>query len=213
MTDLRNQKRMAASLLGVGRGRVWIDPDRGEDVANAVTRTDMRRLIEGGAIVAKPENANSRGCIRYIQGQKASGRRTGHGSRKGKKFARLPRKDRWMRTIRALRDELRLLREGKLISPTVYRDFYMRAKGGQFRSRAHLVAHLQTEGHLKADVKPSTLGNAAKAAQERKATRAAKAAAKPEAKGGKKGAAKSKAPAGAEKKAGPKKGGKKESEE
>lgn len=178
MTDLRNQKRMAASLLGVGKGRVWIDPDRTEDVANAVTRTDMRRLIEGGAIVAKPENANSRGRIRYIQGQKASGRRTGHGSRKGKKFARLPRKDRWMRTIRGLRDELRLLREGKLITPSVYRDFYLRAKGGQFRSRAHVVSHLQTEGHLKADVKPSTLGNAAKAARARKAASAAGAAKK-----------------------------------
>jgi ribosomal protein L19E len=31
----------------------------------------------------------------------------------------------------------------------VYREFYRRAKGGMFRSRAHLVVNLRLAGHLK----------------------------------------------------------------
>lgn len=149
MTDLRNQKRLAASILKVGKGRVWIDPDRTEDVASAVTRADVRRLVTGGAIRAKPENAVSRGRTRKAQAQRAKGRRRGQGSRKGAKYARLPRKERWIRLIRPLRAELARLREEGKITATVYRDYYMRAKGGQFRSRAHLLSHMRTESALK----------------------------------------------------------------
>lgn len=149
MTDLRNQKRLAASILKVGKGRVWIDPDRTEDVASAVTRADVRRLVTGGAISAKPENAVSRGRTRKAQAQRAKGRRRGQGSRKGAKYARLPRKERWIRLIRPLRAELAKLREEGKITATVYRDYYMRAKGGQFRSRAHLLSHMRTESALK----------------------------------------------------------------
>ncbi|MGI0151477.1 MAG: 50S ribosomal protein L19e, partial [Thermoplasmata archaeon] len=38
MSDLSNQKRMAAELLKVGHGRVWMDPSSQEDLADAVTR-------------------------------------------------------------------------------------------------------------------------------------------------------------------------------
>ncbi|UCF59603.1 MAG: 50S ribosomal protein L19e, partial [Candidatus Bathyarchaeota archaeon] len=43
--SLKSQRRLAAELLNVGEGRVWIDPDRIEDVEAAITREEIRRLI------------------------------------------------------------------------------------------------------------------------------------------------------------------------
>ncbi|MBS7635617.1 50S ribosomal protein L19e, partial [Candidatus Bathyarchaeota archaeon] len=36
--SLRSQRRMAAEILGVGEERVWINPERMEDVEAAITR-------------------------------------------------------------------------------------------------------------------------------------------------------------------------------
>jgi large subunit ribosomal protein L19e len=54
-----------------------------------------------------------------------------------------------MRRIRAQRNLLRELRDSKKIPPAVYREFYRRAKGGMFRSRAHLIVNLRLAGHLR----------------------------------------------------------------
>lgn len=148
MTDLRNQRRLAAAIMKCGSDRVWIDPDKVGDVASAVTRSDVRRLITGGVIHKIPARGVSHARARTRNEDREQGRRRGPGSRKGATFARFPRKDRWMRTIRALREELSKLRKDKKITPTVYRQYYMRAKGGQFRSRNHLLTHMKTEGAL-----------------------------------------------------------------
>lgn len=148
MADLRNQKRLAADVLKCGVHRVKIDPDRIEEVATAVTRADIRKLVNAGVVRAAQKQGVSRGRGRKLDAQKAKGRRVGPGSRKGAKYARLPRKDRWMALIRALRSELRTLKDEGKIERSVYRNYYTRAKGGQFRSRAHMVSHMKTEGVL-----------------------------------------------------------------
>ena len=96
MTDLRNQRRMAASLLKCGIHRVWMDQDRLDEIAKAVTKDDVRILINGKAIKSRQKEGISKGRKRYIMQQKRKGRRKGHGSRKGAKFARLPRKQQWI---------------------------------------------------------------------------------------------------------------------
>jgi len=148
MADLRNQKRLAADIMGIGKSRVRIDPDRGEEVASAVTRADVRKLISGGVINSVQKKGVSRGRARKLAAQKAKGRRVGPGSRKGARYARLPKKQRWMALIRALRSELRGLRTTGKIDRSAYRNYYVRAKGGQFRSRAHMLSHLRSEGTL-----------------------------------------------------------------
>ncbi len=152
MADLRNQRRLASEVLKVGKNRVHIDPDRLEEVAGAVTRSDVRKLVDGRVITAVQKKGVSRGRGRKLDTQKEKGRRVGPGSRKGAKYARLPRKERWMALIRALRAELSDLREKGAIDRSTYREYYMRAKGGQFRSRAHLLAHMKTEGALSEEV-------------------------------------------------------------
>ena len=148
MSDLRNQRRIAAAVLDCGEGRVWIDPLHADAVAEAVTREDVRGLIRKGYIRAHQKAGTSKARVNVIATQKKSGRRKGPGSRKGAKGARDPRKQRWIRTIRPLRATLKELRDTEKITPSLYRIYYRKAKGGAFRSRAHLVSHMRTDGHL-----------------------------------------------------------------
>lgn len=146
MTDISNQKRMAAQLLKCGNHRVFIDPDAMEDVAEAVTRQDVRALIRDGAIKKKQVRGISSGRAKKLRAQKAKRKRRGHGSRKGHRYSRTPKKREWIRTIRPLREELRQMRQEGRITPTVYRVYYRKAKGGLYRSRAHLRSQMESDG-------------------------------------------------------------------
>ena len=153
MPDLANQRRLAAALLKCGEGRVWIDPASQDELSDAVTRSDLRAAIKAGVVRKKAIQGTSRVRARRHADELAKGRHAGPGSRRGHPRARLPKKDRWMRRIRAQRSLLKELRDGKKIGADVYREFYRRAKGGMFRSRAHLVVNLRLAGHLKESTK------------------------------------------------------------
>ncbi len=149
MTDLRNQRRMAADILKCGVNRIWMDQDRLDEIAKAVTKDDIRILVNGKAIKARPIISISSGRKNYAIKQKEKGRRHGHGNRKGGKQARQPRKKHWIKTIRPIREQLKILRNEKKISSSVYRKYYMKAKGGEFKSKHHLEAHMLSDGVIK----------------------------------------------------------------
>ncbi len=148
MVDLSNHRRVAATLLKCGANRVWIDPNKTEDIANAVTRDDVRNLIKTGLIKALQKRGISRGRIRAANKQRKKGKRKGQGSRKGGKYARFPKKRRWIATIRPIRVRLRELREQKVIDKKIYRKYYLYAKGGMFKNKGRLMAHLKAENLL-----------------------------------------------------------------
>ncbi|WP_290597838.1 MULTISPECIES: 50S ribosomal protein L19e [unclassified Archaeoglobus] len=141
--DLSFQRRLAASVLKCGENRVWFDPTAVEDIATAATKEDIRELIEQGVIKRKPVKGICRARIRKNRIQKKKGRRRGHGSRRGAKGARMPKKRRWIIRIRALRKSLREMRDSGEIDRTTYRILYRKAKGGEFRSVAHLKAYIE----------------------------------------------------------------------
>jgi large subunit ribosomal protein L19e len=149
MSNLKNQRRMAADILKCGENRVWLNPDKLDEIEDCITRSDIRTAIDSGLIKAKPKNGTSRARIRYVAGQKANGKRKGPGSRKGTANARVRDKERWMGTIRPIRAELKALRADGSITPSVYRLYYRKAKGGMFKSRRHLRQHMIAAGHLK----------------------------------------------------------------
>ncbi len=154
MPDLSNQRRLASLILKCGENRVWIDPARQDDIVDAVTRSDIRTLIKSGAVQRKAIRGTSRVRARRHAAEVAKGRHQGPGSRKGTPQARVPGKQRWMRRIRAQRELLRGLRDEKKIPRGVYQRFYRQAKGGMFRSRAHLVLNLKLAGHLAGGASP-----------------------------------------------------------
>ena len=45
MVNLRQQRRLAASILRVGKGRVWMDPNEVNEIALANSRKAVRKLI------------------------------------------------------------------------------------------------------------------------------------------------------------------------
>jgi large subunit ribosomal protein L19e len=147
--NLKNQRRMAAELLKCGVNRVWVDPNRSEDISDAITRADVRILINSGAIAARQKKGVSRGRAEFEKAQKRKGRQTGHGSRRGRKGARKPSKERWMQAIRPIRVKLKELRDTGKIDRATYRTYYLKAKGGVFKSRSHLISHLKSEDILK----------------------------------------------------------------
>jgi len=150
--DLSNQKRMASEILKCGENRVWIDPERIEEAADCITRADIRTAIASGLIAAKQKKGISKARVRYMLNQKAKGKRKGPGSRKGTANARLSDKRRWISTIRPIREELKTLRDEGKITPSVYRMYYRKAKGGVYKSRRNLRQHMISTGHLKEEI-------------------------------------------------------------
>jgi len=142
MTDLKAQKRLAADILDVGENRVRLDPDAQSEIADAITREDVRELIEDGTIEATDSAGNSRGRARERNEKRAYGHRKGHGSRKGKAGGRQDRKGDWQARIRAQRRALRDLREDGEITRTQYRELYDQASGGEFDSVADLHRYI-----------------------------------------------------------------------
>jgi large subunit ribosomal protein L19e len=144
--QITNQKKMAARLLKCGVNRVWVDPHRVDQIAGAVQKDDIREYIEDGWIKAMPIKGTSRVRARVIAAQKAKGRRKGHGKRSGTSNARQPRKNKWMSLIRSQRRVLKVMREDETLTPSEYRRYYRKAKGGSYRSIAHMRTQMELEG-------------------------------------------------------------------
>ncbi len=141
--SLKSQRRMAAEILKVGESRVWIDPERADEVELAITREEIRRLVHEEAIRKIPEKGVSRARARIHHEKKKRGRRRGPGSRTSAQGARAPSKEVWMKKIRALRKRLRELRDRHAITVSVYRRLYVMAKSGSFRSVSDLERYIE----------------------------------------------------------------------
>lgn len=140
--NLKSQRRMAAEILGVGENRIWINPDSMEEVSEAITKNDIRRLIKSKVIRKRRVKGTSRVRANKLKLQRIRKRRKGHGSRKGKKSARKGKKELWIKKIRALRKRLKELKnEGKLTLEEYWKFYYM-AKGGFFRNVSHMELYL-----------------------------------------------------------------------
>lgn len=145
MSDLKSQKRMAAEIMDVGKNRVRIDPEMQDKVSEAITRQDIRNLIEGGAISKKDQKGTSKARAKHNKKQKAKGLRKGHGNRKGSKNARKGSKGKWMEKIRAIRTRLKEMRDEEEVTDEEYRKLYDMSKGGFFRDVKHLENHVENK--------------------------------------------------------------------
>ena len=143
MSDLASQRRIAAAVLGCGVNRVWINPEKLSEVQSAMSREDIRNLIEEGAISSHQKKGISCGRARARIAKRAYGHCKGPGRRSGAKGARTPSKTQWIKKIRAQRKELRAQRDAGSITRSEYRRLYRRAAGGQFRNVAHLKAQIE----------------------------------------------------------------------
>ncbi len=143
MTNLSSQRRLAAQILKVGQNRVWINPERIDDVEGAITRDEIKRLIHEKIIVSLPEKGVSRSRAKAVREKKRVGRRKGAGSRTGSGHAKISKKEAWMIKIRCLRRKLRELKASRVITENTYRKCYGIAGSGKFESVAELERYLK----------------------------------------------------------------------
>jgi len=149
MPDLTLQRRLAAEIMGVGVNNVRFDPERLEDIEKAFRREEIKALIEDGAIYAVEPSRNSRGRWRILHEKRKKGRRRGHGSRKGKKGARIDKKRDWINRVRRMRRYIKMLREKGVIDTRLYRELYRKIKGGAFHDVSAIKTYLKSAGVLK----------------------------------------------------------------
>ena len=83
MSMLRLQKRLASSVLRCGKKKVWLDPNETNEIANANSRQQIRKLIKDGLIIRKPVTVHSQAQCRKNTLARRKGRHMGIGKQKG----------------------------------------------------------------------------------------------------------------------------------
>lgn len=143
------QKRLAGQILKCSKNKIRFDQSRLEDIKEAITKADIRSLINDKAIISKPVVGISRARANKRKVQKSKGRQKGKGSNKGKKTARLSTKEAWMQKVRAQRKFLALLKEKEHVTAKDYQNLYRKSKGGFFRSVRHIKLYIEEHGMVK----------------------------------------------------------------
>jgi len=171
--SLKLQKRLAASVLGCGKKRVWMDPTEITEISLANSRANIRKLVKDGFIIRRPVQMHSRARVRKVHEAKKKGRHNGLGTRKGTREARMPSKLLWICRIRVLRRILRKYRASGKIDRHQYRVLYQKAKGNVYRSKRVLIEAINKmiADQTKAAAKKAVVADqsAAKKAVEKKA--------------------------------------------
>lgn len=143
--NVKNQKNLAARVFGVGKGRVYFNPLKIDEIKKAITRNDIKKLTDAKVsegdrrpIEIMEKKGVCRARARHRNIQRAKGRQRGPGNRKGTFNARTNIKTTWITKIRALRNILTEMRSKKEINTREYRKLYLLAKGNFFRNKKHL---------------------------------------------------------------------------
>lgn len=128
--------------MNCGKHKVWLDNNEIERLNGASTRDQIRQLIKDNVIIKKQDKHNSRGRFRERLIAKSKGRHSGTGKRFGTANARTPKKELWMKKIRAMRSMLKEMRANGEITKQDFRIFYMQAKGNLFKHRFFMKDHI-----------------------------------------------------------------------
>ncbi|MEM0356656.1 MAG: 50S ribosomal protein L19e [Candidatus Anstonellales archaeon] len=134
-------KRLLADIKGVGTNRIRIKPGREilEIIKTSlVTRNDVRQRWKEVADIV-PEKKLLR---------KREKRKRGPGSRRGAKYSRLSKKRRWMIKVRALRKQVKILKEEGKIDNATKKLLYRKIKGGEIKSKRSMMEFLSRLGGL-----------------------------------------------------------------
>jgi len=137
VVNLKAKKRLASRVTGVGVHRIKFDSDHLDDVADAITRENIRSLITANTIQIKSFTGTSRGRAQDKKDQKKK-RGTGQGSKQGRKGARVGKKEVYVAKVRSLRRLLKIAKDRKDVTNPEFWALYKKVGGNTVRNKAHL---------------------------------------------------------------------------
>jgi len=137
VVNLKAKKRLASRVVGVGVHRIKFDSDHLDDVADAITRENIRSLITANTIQIRPFTGTSRGRAQDKKNQKNK-RGTTQGSKQGRKGARVGKKEIYVAKVRALRRLLKIAKDRKDLTNPEFWALYKKVGGNTVRNKAHL---------------------------------------------------------------------------
>ncbi len=142
VVNLKAKKRLASRVTGVGIHRIKFDTDHLDDVADAITRENIRSLITANTIRVKSFTGTSKGRAHVKKAQRNK-RATTQGSKKGRKGARVGKKEVYVAHVRALRRLLKIAKDRKDLTNPEFWTLYKKVGGNTVRNKAHLRALME----------------------------------------------------------------------
>jgi ribosomal protein L19E len=137
-------RRLAADIFNVGENKVRINPDGLKEAEGALTRSDVKSLIEKG-IVTKKKNLGRASTKKRF--------RRGHGHRKGS--STLNSKEVWMTKIRSQRALLSSIVSTGAVDKKSRQMLYGKVKSGIFRNKKAFLLYLKDNKFVAQDYEPS----------------------------------------------------------
>jgi large subunit ribosomal protein L19e len=136
-------RRLAADILHVGENKIRIAPDNVKEAEGALTRADVRGLIDKGLIIRlKPQG---RASTRKKE-------RRSVGKRRG---IMISDKEAWMMKVRAQRKLLRTLTADGALKKGTKRSVYGKVKSGIFRNKKAMLIYLKDNGLVAKEYEPA----------------------------------------------------------
>ena len=137
VVNLRAKKRLASRVTGVGVHRIKFDSDHLDDIADAITRENIRSLITANTIQIKSFTGTSRGRAQEKKDQKNK-RGAKQGAKQGRKGARVGKKEIYVAKVRSLRRLLKIAKDRKDLTNPEFWSLYKKVGGNTVRNKAHL---------------------------------------------------------------------------
>lgn len=130
-------KRLAAEILDVGISRIRISSDGLSRAREALTRQDVRNLIQDKVVYKQPVKGRRK---KSHKKRKREGRIRGQSKKLRKKA--------WMEKVRAQRKFLRTLLAENKLDKKFRRVLYAKIKSGMFRNKAAMAAYIEENDML-----------------------------------------------------------------
>ena len=133
--NLRNKKELAIRTLKIGKKRIAFIESRKSEIKEAITKQDIRELVESGAIVIKEIKGKKK-----IE-KKKKGKGPGNVRKKVNK-----RKQEYVIMTRKLRGYSKeMLTQGKITKDEL-KEIRKKIRNRMFKSKAHLKSHIEGIG-------------------------------------------------------------------
>ena len=129
--NLEKRKELAAKVLGVGKNKVYFNPEHLSEIKEAITKQDIRDMLAEGIIAVKETRGRRKKERRKT--------RRGPGSIHMTVF---DRKTEYMILVRKLRRHVSELRKQGKLTKERYLELRKKIKARAFKNKAHLKDHI-----------------------------------------------------------------------